>query len=65
MTFEDWSARQFGPRPTSINVARLIEQARELEEEARRIRSLIAQAYEWEAKVSGARVAWTAARGKP
>jgi hypothetical protein len=63
MNFDDWFSKQVGTRPSSISTPHLIRQAREHEEEAKRIREMVTKVNEWEAQRSIARTAWLAARG--
>ena len=60
--FDAWFDMQVGKRPSHTSTSLLIQQARQAEEEGKRLRALITTLNEWEAKRSVARVAWMAAR---
>jgi hypothetical protein len=60
--FDTWFDQHVGKRPTHMSTVLIIQQARQAEEEGKRLRELITTVNEWEAKRSVARVAWMAAR---
>jgi len=64
MKFDEWFKRQVGPRPSSISTAKLIQNAREHEEEGRRLRQMISECNEWDAKYAVAHQSWLAAGGR-